>query len=113
MLDKRRHRRFKMELIEFDGRLGLTDKVEIIDMSFGGVALKLDRRLNIGREYLFKLEDGKKSIDVQSIVVRCRLSGIEQKFTGEKVSIYTAGMRFKDGAAEKVADFIHDSILAA
>ncbi len=113
MLDKRRHRRFKLELIEFDGRLGLTDKVEIIDMSFGGVALKLDRRLNIGREYLFKLEDRKKSIDVQSIVVRCRLSGIEQKFNGDKVSIYTAGMRFKDGDAEKVADFIHDSILAA
>ena len=113
LLDKRRHRRFKLELITFDGRLGLTDKVEIIDMSFGGVALKVDRRLNIGREYLFKLEDKEKSIDVQSIVVRCRLSRIEEKFNGEKVSIYTAGMRFKDGAAEKVADFIHNSILAA
>jgi len=113
MFDKRRHRRFKLDLIEFDGRLGQTDKVEIVDMSFGGVALKVNRRLNIGREYLFKLEDKEKSIDVQSIVVRCKLSGFEEKFNGEKISIYTAGMRFKDGAAEEVADFIHNSILAA
>lgn len=113
MLDKRRHRRFKLDLIEFDGKLGMSGKVEIVDMSFGGVALKVDKRLNIGREYLFKLEDKEKSLDVQSIVVRCKLSSIEERFNGEKISIYTAGMRFKEGAVQKVADFIHNSILAA
>jgi hypothetical protein len=113
MLDKRRHRRFKLDLIEFDGKLSLADKVEILDMSFGGVALKVDKRLNIGKEYLFKLGDKENSIDVQSIVVRCKLSGIEERFNGEKISIYTAGMRFKDGAVEKVADFVHNSIIAA
>jgi hypothetical protein len=113
MLDKRRHRRFKLDLIEFDGKLSMADKVEIVDMSFGGVALKVDRRLNIGKEYLFKLGDKENSIDVQSIVVRCKLSGIEERFNGEKISIYTAGMRFKDGAVEKVADFVHNSIIAA
>jgi hypothetical protein len=50
---------------------------------------------------------------VQSIVVRCKLSSIEERFNGEKISIYTAGMRFKEGAVQKVADFIHNSILAA
>ena len=112
MLDKRRHRRFRLDLIEFDGKLGFGEKVEIIDMSFGGVALKLDRRLNIGREYLFKLEDKEKSIDVQSIVVRCKLTGIEERYNGEKISVYTAGMRFQDRAVQKVEDFVREAILA-
>ena len=86
MLEKRRYKRFMLDLIGVNGRLSLTDKVEIIDISFGGVALKADRRLNIGKEYLFTL--------------------------GERALIYTAGMRFEEGSTDKIADFIRNSILA-
>ena len=57
MPEKRRHKRFMLDLMEVNGRLGLTDKVEIIDISFGRVSLKADRRLNIGKEFLFTLRD--------------------------------------------------------
>jgi hypothetical protein len=112
MLEKRRHKRFRLDLIEINGTLSLTDNVEIIDISFGGVALKVDRRLNIGKECLFTLEDKRKSIDVKSIVVRCKLSGFEERYNRDRVSIYTAGMRFQEGSADTVADFIRSSISA-
>ncbi len=112
MLEKRRHKRFGLDLIEMSGRLSLVGNVEIIDISFGGVALKVDRRLNIGKEYLFKLGENGNSIDVKGVVSRCKLSLIEERFNGERVSIYTAGMKFEEGSADKVADFIRSSILA-
>lgn len=110
MLEKRRHKRFRLDLIEINGTLDLADNVEIIDISFGGVALKVYRRLNIGKECSFKLEDKRNSIAVKGIVVRCKLSGFEEKYNRERVSIYTAGMRFQDGSADTVADFIRTSI---
>ncbi len=111
MLEKRRHKRFKLDLIELNSRLSLTDPVEIIDMSFGGVALKAYRRLNIGKEYVIKLEDKGKYIDVRGIVVRSKLSGIEERTNGERVSIYTAAMRFQEGAEEMIANFIRDAVM--
>jgi hypothetical protein len=110
LLEKRRHKRFRLDLIEMNGRLSLTDNVEIIDISFGGVGLKVDRRLSIGKEYLFTLKDKGKSIDVNGIAVRCKLTGIEEGYDRERVSIYTAGMRFKDGSANQIADFIRNSL---
>ena len=110
MLEKRRYKRFMLDLIEVNGRLSLTDKVEIIDISFGGVALKADRRLNIGKEYVFKLGDKGNRIDVKGIVVRCKLSGLEERYNRDRVPIYTAGMRFQEGTVDTVADFIRSSI---
>ncbi len=109
MLDKRRHKRFKLDLMEINGKMILANRVDIIDISLGGVALKTDRRLNVGKEYFIKLGDKGKSIDVKGIIVRCELSKIEERSDGERVSIYTAGMMFKDVSPDTVADFL-DSI---
>jgi hypothetical protein len=110
MQDHRRHKRFRLDLIEINGKMRFADKVEIVDISFGGVALKADSRLNIGREYLIRLGDKENSLAVKGIVVRSELSGIEERANGERVSIYTAGMRFQDGSADKIADFFHNAI---
>lgn len=110
MQDHRRYKRFRLDLIEINGKMRFADKVEIVDISFGGVALKADSRLNIGREYVIRLGDGENSLDVKGIVVRSELSGIEERANGERVSIYTAGMRFQEGSEEKIADFFHNAI---
>ncbi len=102
----RRHKRYRLDLIEVNGQISLTDKVEILDISLGGIALKVDRRLNIGREYLLKLREKDKTLDVRCIVARAELSGIEQRATGESVSIYTTGMIFKEGSTDRIADFL-------
>jgi hypothetical protein len=106
MQEKRRYKRYNLDLVDINGKMGLTDKVEVLDISLGGVALKADRRLNIGKEYMIKLQEKGKTLDVKGIVVRSELSGIEARGHGETVSIYTAGLVFKDGFADKIADFL-------
>jgi len=113
LMEKRRHKRFGLDLIEMSGKLSLSDHVEIVDISFGGVGLKVDRRLSVGKEYLFTLiKDRDKSIEVNGIAARCKLTGIEKRYDGERVSTYTAGMRFAEGSEDMIADFIRNSILA-
>jgi len=110
--DKRRYKRFKLELVEVSGKMSLADKVEIIDVSLGGVSLRVDRRLNPGREYTLKLGGKARSYDLKCIVVRSELSGIEEKSTGERVMIYTAGMRFKESSTCQVEEFFKSIQLA-
>ncbi len=106
MQDKRQYKRYSLNLLEIDGKMSLTDKVKILDISQGGVAIQADRRLNIGKEYLIKLQEKGKTLDVKSVVVRSELSGTEERSNGERVTIYTAGMIFKEGYADKIADFL-------
>lgn len=89
-----------------NGQISLSDKVEILDISLGGIALKVDRRLNIGREYLLKLREDEQTLEVKCIVARTELSGIEQRANGESVSIYTTGMIFKEGSTDRIAEFL-------
>ena len=103
--DKRRYERYKLELVEVNGKMSLADKVEIIDVSLGGVSLRVDRRLNPGREYMLRLGDRANSFDLKCIVVRSELSGIEERVDGERAMIYTAGMRFKEDSSIQIANF--------
>jgi len=104
--DKRRYQRYNLDIIDVSGKMSMSDKVEIIDISLGGVGIKADRRLNMDREYLLKLTDKGKTLDVRGIVVRSELVGIEPREDGEMVSIYMAGMKFVDGSADKIAEFL-------
>jgi hypothetical protein len=103
----RQHKRFRLDLMEITGKMILAHKVEIIDISLGGVALKTDRRLNVGTEYLVKLGYLGKSIDLKGLIVRCELSKIEEISAGEGVSIYAVGMMFKDVLSKTISDFIN------
>jgi len=107
MQDNRRHKRFQSDSMELNGKMIMAQKVEIIDISLGGIALKTDKRLNVGREYLIKLGDKGKSIDVKGMIVRCELSTIEERSNGKRISIYTAGMMFKDVSPDTIADFLN------
>ena len=110
MKNMRRYKRYGLDLIDVKGKMGLSDKVEILDISLGGVAFKADRRLNPGREYMIKLQDKEKTLNITGIIVRSELSGMEERDNGESVSIYAAGMQFKDGSADQVADFLKSTV---
>ncbi len=109
MRNMRKHKRFKLDLIDLSSKMSLVGKVEIIDISLGGVALKADRKLNIGKECLMMLGYEGKHVNIKGIVVRSELSGIEERADGGKVTIYSAGILFKDESAGTVKDFL-DSI---
>jgi sulfur carrier protein ThiS len=110
--DKRRHKRYKLELMEVNGKMSLADKVEILDISLGGVALRVDRRLNPGREYQLKLVDKGKSIELKCIVVRSELTGIEERADGERIMIFSAGMKFREDSSRQIEDFFKSIELA-
>jgi hypothetical protein len=107
MQNTRRHKRFKLDLVELDGNYFLIDIVEILDISFSGASLKVDRGLTIGKEYLMTLVEKGNRLEVKGIVVRSALSGSEKRADGENVPRYTASMKFKDGQMHKIADFIN------
>ncbi len=109
MRDLRKHKRFKLDVIDLSSRMSIVGKVEIIDISVSGIALKADRKLNIGKEYLITLGYEGNQITVKGNVVRSELSGIEERSEGEKVTVYSAGLSFKDESANKVQNFL-DSI---
>jgi len=104
-LMQRRHKRVKLDLVELDGQYFLIDIVEILDISFSGVSLKVDRGLTIGKEYLMTLVEKGNRLEVKCTVVRSA-SGSEKRANGESVPRYTASMKFKDGQMHKIADFI-------
>ncbi len=109
MRDLRKHKRFKLDVIDLSSKMSIVGKVEIIDISVSGVALKADRKLNLGKEYLITLGYKGNQITVNGTVVRSELSGIEERNEGERVTIYSAGLSFKDVSGEKVKEFL-DSI---
>lgn len=100
---RRRHPRFTVEDIR--GHLVLAAKVEVLNLSLGGVAIRADRRLNIGSEYTLKLEMGDRFIAMQGIVVWSVLSGL-RRAGGEDAPQYSAGLKFTGVIDEKVQGLI-------
>jgi Tfp pilus assembly protein PilZ len=105
----RRHKRFKLDVLDLSSKMSLVGKVKLIDISEDGVAIKADRKLNIGKECLMMLGYEGKHINVKGIVVRSELSGIEEKADGETITMYSVGIFFKDESAGTVKEFL-DSI---
>lgn len=109
MTNRRRHPRFVVE--NLFGKMVFASQVEILNMSLSGVAVKVDRRLNIGTDYALKLELQDKTCQVKGTVVWSMLSDI-RKAGSEDVSFYTAGIRFADSLTPSLAailDFIQEN----
>ncbi|HTG00664.1 MAG TPA: hypothetical protein VK654_08770 [Nitrospirota bacterium] len=110
-LEKRRYRRFTLDLVDLFVRMHQAEKVEILDLSFGGVCMKVDRRINIGRTYTMKLGYGWTSIEVKGIAVRSQVSGVAESFGEPRSLIYTAAMKFDEDDTYPIAEFIRNSVL--
>ena len=103
MRDKRRYKRFKLNDLEVHGKMVLATEVKVIDISVSGIALKANRRLNIGSDYTLKLE-GIKTISLRGTVVWCSLIETRKEPRGEMSPIYAAGMQFKDMPTERMTE---------
>jgi hypothetical protein len=104
MDNRRRSPRFVVEGVH--GKLTFASQVDILNMSLGGVALLVDRRLNIGREYTLKLEVQDRAVAVQAVVVWSVLTEIRRSPTGEDIPVYSAGMKFLDVLTPRVLELV-------
>jgi hypothetical protein len=105
--EKRRYKRFKVEVKGIKGEMMLAKDVEIIDISVGGILLKSDKRLNPGNEHVIKLKHKDKVVSVRSRVVWSLLSGSHKNLLGELSLIYTAGMQFINVPNEIINEIAH------
>lgn len=107
MHNMRKHKRLKLDVVDISSKLSLIGDVEITDISLGGVALKTDRMLKIGKECVIMLgSEGGKTMAVKGVVTRSELREIEKRADGENATIYSAGILFKEESAEKVKSFL-------
>ena len=104
MKDRRRYKRFKVDLIDIDGKMVFASNVKIIDISLGGISLKADRRLNIGSEYTLTVSSKGKVFSTKCIVVWSFIKESIEDPRGNIVPIYTAGMLFKDASNKKIEE---------
>ena len=104
MEEKRQHKRYKVNLFSIHGKIPLANSVQILNISVGGVLIKIDRRLGMGSNYLLKLESHEKSLTIQGTVKRCSLSESQKDSKGNVVPYYTAGMEFMNISSKKIDD---------
>jgi hypothetical protein len=109
MPEKRRYKRFVVDILEINTRLTFARNVKIMNISVGGVSLRVDKQLNIGSAYTLSIEGKGKALSVKGAVVWCLLSESLKDPSGNVVPLYKAGMKFTDVGKEKsgeIADFI-------
>ncbi len=91
MEPKRQDPRFTVEDVQ--GKMGLRAQVELLDLSFGGAAIKTRRKLKVGDEYALRFEVGGKFVTINAVVVWSVLRDT-QKQSGETILECSAGLRF-------------------
>jgi hypothetical protein len=113
MKEKRRHKRFLIEGMDVQCRMFFTTEVKILDISFGGVALSLNKRLNMGQEYTLKIESGSNAISLKGVVVWENMTSLTREVKGNKFPIYEVGIKFHEvltGKGAALLNFISGNI---
>jgi hypothetical protein len=110
--DKRLHKRFKVPVEELIGMLDDGQRVDVIDLSVGGIATKSGRRLAVGREYFIRLLARRHSLEVRGTVLWSRIVDSKETLFGQRVPVYVSAMRIQEGSEDRVTDFICDVLLA-
>lgn len=111
MLDRRQQERLIIEDIDIYVQMIFANYTKILDISLSGASFKADRRLNIGCNYMLKVEDKSKILNAKGTVIWSLLNEYKKGINGDIIPIYTAGMKFIDVSNEKfieIANFIED-----
>jgi c-di-GMP-binding flagellar brake protein YcgR len=89
---KRRFPRFSV--VGVRGKVSFAERVEVINMSVGGIALRTDRRLEIGREHNLMVEGRGFHAELKAVAVWSKPTTATRPVEGESVPEYTVGLRF-------------------
>lgn len=111
MRERRRHERFIVGILEITDTMTFARDVKIHDISVGGVAVTVDKRLDLGGEYTLKIEGKGRDLSLRGVVVWSLLSESLMDAHGNVVPVYKAGLKFIDlsqGQVSEIESFIED-----
>jgi hypothetical protein len=97
--DKRRHKRHAVEGIS--GNVLYTSEIDVLNISIDGAAIETSKRLELNREYTFKIRHRGSFINVKGLIVWATLISRINKTTGAMTPLYRVGIRFTDTLSEK------------
>lgn len=100
-IDKRKQKRYSVEGIH--GNVLYSFDLEIINISIDGAAIETSKRLELNREYTFKIQYKDSSLNLKGIVVWANLISKEKTDTQTVIPVYRAGIKFIDTLSEKAA----------
>ncbi len=106
MQDRRRNKRFILNVTGVNARMVLVAEVNVIDISIGGILLKTNRRLNIGNDYALKLGADNRVISLKGTVIWSSLSESKTVADAEVMPIYRVGLKFKDMSTERITELL-------
>jgi hypothetical protein len=113
MKEKRRYRRFLIEGMDVQCKMFFASEAKLLNISFGGAALSLSKRLNMGEEYTLKIESESNTITLKGVVVWEKMTNLVCEVKGKKFPLYEVGIRFDDmitGKGAEILDFIRENI---
>ncbi len=113
MKERRGHKRFLIEGMDVQCKLLFVTEVKLLNISLGGAALSLTKRLNMGGEYTLRVDTEDSTIALKGVVVWEKMTGITRQVRGKKFPVYEAGLRFDDvltGQGADLMDFIRHNI---
>ena len=106
MQEGRRYERFPVDNDEMNSSMALADHVQVLDISEGGISLKADIRLNMGRQYTLTIKTKLNVSTVKGIIVWSSLIENKEDAKGNIVPIYKAGLQFTNISREAIHEII-------
>jgi len=97
--ENRRNTRYIVEDIQ--GNVLYTSEIEVLNISVDGAAIETARRLEVNREYSFRINYRDISLSLKGSVVWALLTSQPKKGTQCSVPVYRAGIKFTDVLSEK------------
>jgi len=104
--DKRRYKRYTLDITDVRSDMIFATDVTILDISLGGISLKADKRLNPGVEYIIKIRARDEMINLRGEVVWASLSEQRETPNGNVIPIYKAGLKFTHLSDEKSSEIM-------
>ena len=111
MIDRRHFKRFQIENIDVHSKMHFSQDVQILDVSMGGASISINHPLVKDDVYALKIDHKDHVFSVNSAVIWLDESESLEIEDGELVSVYKAGLSFKNvftGKGDRLAELIEE-----
>ena len=102
--NRRQHDRFSADDVR--GNFSYSVEASVLNISLGGLAVRTQSQLSIGRKYRFQLGGFTEAVTLSGSVRWCRMSGTERQESGDIIPVYDAGIAFDEVLTEKAEELL-------